>query len=695
MSASSNIRCSLCLNPLQDPYILPCTHNLCRACIDRAVELQNAIDVIKGVPEKKPKTDSDKDKPAAAAERVFVCPSCGKKCTADKCVPNEEMRQVVALEMDMLNKRASSGKLSSSGSASRKSDVCGFCEKPATIYCCFCGPLCQEHSDFLHVTGPMKMHELSSRPRSVLEVAFNTPASTAKLREGDKYDTMPLCGDHEQPLYLFCSKCNVLVCSSCAAFGAHKGHKVVDYFEVFTDQREILKKMVGSVEEKFKACESAVGAYERMAKGSDSERFSLGLVIRKEFKALRSSIDEQEKQAHEAIDKMFTEYQTSVAARLKAVQFLRAEAERLIAVSKGKLEAAEETRGRFDMSLYSLYQAMTKIQDAINYLSSMKFSPDSEICRVSFSTTPEKLFKSYFTCSCPLLGGNGKSVAIDFSKLRTVRNIDAFPANHGSTHDGGAIIDPVRRLVVAFCGSFNSGRTLLVTHLPDVGFDGATTETRERIVPFGVHGQYPVFDGEKYVYFFQSEDGSNDSCARMDLDTFEFHRFNRHPDRFLEYASGCVVGKRVYIMDSDRNLTYLDTEADSWTNTELHLNGRCRLLANPFDDKHIYAVCTDDHIYTIDIEANTSSTLCDIPGSYSLDANNEALLVPTSPESFAIFTYFRDHFQAYDSATNTWTTLQDVRYSRGGGGHLVCDTKSSYLYYHSGSKDTWDAIPLF
>jgi len=597
-----------------------------------------------------------------------------------------------------LNKRASSSKTSLADSGDLKPDVCGFCGKPATIYCCFCGALCQEHSDFLHVTGPMKMHELSSRPRSILEAAFDTPASSSKKREGDKYETMPLCADHEQPLYLFCTKCNVLACSSCAAFGSHKGHKVVECFDVFSSQRDALKKAIGSVEERFKDCESVIGIYDKLAKGSDSERFSLGLTVRKEFKELRAMIDEQEKQACETVNKVFTEYQTSVAARLKAVKVLRAEAERLIAVSKDKLKAIEESDGRharFDISLYSLCQVMTKIQDAINYLSSVKYSLDFDICRVSFSTTPDKLFKNYFFVSCPLLGGGGKIVPIDFNKLKTVRNVDAFPANHGSTHDGGAIIDPIRRLVVAFCGSYNNGRHLLVTHLPDTGFEGATTETRERIVPFGVHGQYPVFDGDKYVYFFQSEDGSNDRCARMDLDTFEFHEFNRHPDRFLEYASACICGKRAFVIDSDRNLTYLDIEADSWTNTELHMDGRCRLLSNPMDNKHIYAVCTDNHIYTIDVETNSKTTLCDIPGSYSLDANNEALLVPTGPESFAIFVYSRDHFQAYDSTTSSWTTLSDVKYNRGGGGHLVCDTKSYYLYYHSGSKDTWDAVPLF
>jgi len=697
MSSTNSIKCTLCLKLLEDPYTLPCGHHLCHVCIDRAVDLQKAIDVIKGVPAKKPKEEPPKDG-EAPSERVFLCPSCGKKCAAEKCRPNEELRHIVALEKEMQKKRMDSGNIALSQSSSGgKEDVCGFCGKPAEIYCCFCGALCKEHSDFLHVTGPMKSHDLSSRPRSVLEAAFSTPVTPAKMGEKDRCTTMPLCSDHEQVLGLYCRKCKVLVCAACAAFGSHRGHDAVECWDVYKEQREKLRTLVKAIEEKGPECDTLAGSYERLAKNADTDRFSATVNVRREFKALRGMIDEREKAAEEAIQETYAQFRTALEERMKATTVLKAEAARLIAASKEKLAAFSSDDGkapRFDMSMYSLVQSLEKVQEAINYLSLLKPPEKDGVCRVTFASTPKDLLHSYVTVSCPFLGSGRGFVPINFEKLRTVSNINAFPANHDSTHDGGAIIDPQRRLVVAYCGSYNSGRTLLVTKLPDVGFEGATTETRERVVPFGVHGQYPVFDGKQYVYFFQSEDGSNDRIARMDLETFTFHEFSRHPDRFQEYSSGCVVGNRVFIIDSDRRLSYLDVEADSWTRTDLHIDGRARLLSNPNDDKHIYSVCTDGHVYIIDIGNFTSSQLCDIPGSYSLDANNEALLVPTGTDSFAIFCYTRDRFQAYDSVSGSWTALNNVRYSRGGGGHLICDTKCGNLYYHSGSKSTWDAIPL-
>jgi len=67
----------------------------------------------------------------------------------------------------------------------------------------------------------------------------------------------------------------------------------------------------------------------------------------------------------------------------------------------------------------------------------------------------------------------------------TTSCISTIPTGENTTHDGGAIYDPVRKIILSVSGTFNNGRNIKVTRMSD-GTHGSTS-TRD-VIPFGTHG---------------------------------------------------------------------------------------------------------------------------------------------------------------------------------------------------------------
>jgi len=121
----------------------------------------------------------------------------------------------------------------SAAEASDKSNVCGFCKGPATVFCAFCGPLCQEHSDYLHVKGPLHNHSLSKTPIEVVK-SIKEAMGVSSSEDADASSiVLPLCKDHGKQMELFCSKCECLVCPHCILIGEHHDHECVSVLKAF------------------------------------------------------------------------------------------------------------------------------------------------------------------------------------------------------------------------------------------------------------------------------------------------------------------------------------------------------------------------------------------------------------------------------------------------------------------------------
>ena len=89
---------------------------------------------------------------------------------------------------------------------------------------------------------------------------------------------------------------------------------------------------------------------------------------------------------------------------------------------------------------------------------------------------------------------------IDFNRIPNTRSVtSSISTGESSTHDGGAIFDKDRRVVVATSGNYNNGKNLKVTKIGS-NPDSISGSTRliENVIPFNTHGSYPLYDGSKW-----------------------------------------------------------------------------------------------------------------------------------------------------------------------------------------------------
>ena len=149
---------------------------------------------------------------------------------------------------------------------------------------------------------------------------------------------------------------------------------------------------------------------------------------------------------------------------------------------------------------------------------------------------------------------------IDFNRIPNTRSVtSSISTGESSTHDGGAIFDKDRRVVVATSGNYNNGKNLKVTKIGS-NPDSISGSTRliENVIPFNTHGSYPLYDGSKWVYFFESEGSSNNRFGRIDIDNLDakdFKELSKLPSgSFDEYSSPVFHFGSIYALGSSHKL---------------------------------------------------------------------------------------------------------------------------------------------
>jgi len=282
---------------------------------------------------------------------------------------------------------------------------------------------------------------------------------------------------------------------------------------------------------------------------------------------------------------------------------------------------------------------------------------------------------------------------IDWEGLEATHNERSEIATGNSTsHDGGAIYDPVRRIILSVSGNYNNGRNLKITRMVD-STHGETTLMTD-VVPYGTHGQYPIFDGRQFTYFLQSEDGDNNRFGRVDMDTLTFEALPNLPTgSYREFASGCCHNGNVYVIDRELNVRAFNTETNEWRTTRVSVPRPGRLMSDPATPNTIYCLCCDGRgLFRIDLDAETSAHVSDTPSNFSLGANGEAFLARTSPTEFIIFAGLSSGWHAYSLERNTWIQLRNWRNVRNGSGHLVIVPEGPVAFYHVDDNDRWEMV---
>ncbi|KAM9296782.1 E3 ubiquitin/ISG15 ligase TRIM25-like [Gastrophryne carolinensis] len=178
------LECSICLSIYTDPVTLGCGHNFCRACIDRALKVQDV-------------------------SGAYNCPECRQEFY---------QRPTMRKNINLSNIVARFHTPEKSAEASIRCTYCIHAAVAAVKTCLLCeSSLCADH---------LTVH--SASPEHVL---IQPTASLARRK----------CPVHKKILEYYCTKDAAYICVSCRLDGEHEGHKTCPMKDVADKKKAELK----------------------------------------------------------------------------------------------------------------------------------------------------------------------------------------------------------------------------------------------------------------------------------------------------------------------------------------------------------------------------------------------------------------------------------------------------------------------
>ena len=102
---------------------------------------------------------------------------------------------------------------------------------------------------------------------------------------------VPICSEHGDSLSSFCTKDNILVCSSCLVYGDHKQHPCKLVKEAALECHRTIAQLVPDVEEKSREMQSAIKEIHKMKERIQESSHSLSDLIDKHFNELIKVLD--------------------------------------------------------------------------------------------------------------------------------------------------------------------------------------------------------------------------------------------------------------------------------------------------------------------------------------------------------------------------------------------------------------------
>ncbi|XP_055999049.1 E3 ubiquitin-protein ligase TRIM71-like [Ostrea edulis] len=165
--------------------------------------------------------------------------------------------------------------------------LCDLCETvPLQSHCELCNTNLCGNCAVKHLSDSSKRHNI---------VPFLHRKSTPNY---------PKCPDHaDKHCEIYCEKCGVPVCSTCALFGKHKGHDVSDILEKFSAKTESLQKDLEELETRI------YPRYKEMASNVETEKAKLETKYGK----LTTDADEQGEILHREITAIVNRQKSAIA----------------------------------------------------------------------------------------------------------------------------------------------------------------------------------------------------------------------------------------------------------------------------------------------------------------------------------------------------------------------------------------------
>ena len=707
------------------PQLLPCGHSVCSKCVDRSISAESAYAIMSDA--ERMKTIKQVCEEGAAHPEPdrdgmrLTCLVCGAVHTRGSVKPNPVLGAYIA---DALKTEPTASE-EAKEEPLPEPPKCGFCGKPATVYCACCKALCKEHSEFMHVSGPLKDHIISDKfpttkerkpahhDVSLCDLASALPCRPAKL--GLPRLTCPKHRGHSRDL--FCKTCMTLVCSECKD-ADHKRHEFCSDRDGVAEIERLLEGVSDELCGKSETWDKTEKCYKNRCDVIEEERRRALEELDKGFEALNQKLKSTHEGCRRYTNRMFDTAKEVVTRRLEAAKAARSESagwkecvERVKSEEKGGVEEYLGLCSRDSVLLESLRKMLnsTKLmEDTI--LADETYSGErytfgdqipremDELCKRSVKEVSERVDRVLEEfCNSFFSHPDADFIEVDLSKVAASSSEDAFPAGKSSAHDGGTIFDPKTRTIIATSGNYDSGKSLSVITLQKDGRT-ATTSQRSCVVPFGTHGQYPVFDGSQFVYFFQSEDGSNNRMCKMDIATFAFTECAAIPSScFSEYCHGCWHAGSIFMVDGNKAIQMYSPSTNSWTSTEISLPNKAYLVEDPVEPDCLLAMVRDKGgLVRVNLKTKSKTTLTTPPGEFGLGCNNRFIAVRVQCSQFIAFASLDSgsNWYTYSSKTNTWTRLSNWKDNSRMSGHIVFDKHTKSIYYQPGDVSVYQAVHL-
>jgi len=663
----NNQTCVFCLKHVKDPMLLVCGHNVCAACLDEALLFSEAIASFSS----ERKTDAEKKESGSCV----ACPLCGGKTKQSQVKPNIVLRAVVSSEAQLAE-------------AADSKPVCGFCKEPATKVCAFCGTLCDKHSQFLHVDGPMRTHEVTEiQPGKKPQLEWSAPSDSS-------FQHLPMCSEHKKRCELVCQSCNMLVCTHCVFIGRHKTHSCVAVHELFKKMTPEILKLADSIREAVPSCDKLLQGFEILEKNSEQSHKELEEEVNKTFAEYQEALEKKRQEVLKDMNRMYEDFCQTVGERKKALKTLHTKCDDYVS-----RVAKEESIPKNAVARYALFHMLNELNDVLKVVVDTR-PPDekTKICRVVYKKEYEDPHFAPATAIRMFRLGGGKKLVYDI-------NMANLPGSHSSdsdinaveetSHDGSAFYDPGRNTIFAVSGNGNNCRDVLVTRLID-GTHGETTR-RANLIPFSSHGQYPVFDGNNYAYFFESEGDDDDTrFGRLNLDTMTFEDLGHSESCVREFNSGCCAGGMIFVVfnEGDRLMQY-NPDSNTWTDTGVVIDHDCRLLSDPLDSDIFYILYAGTRgLHRFNIADHSISLVAGCPRDFDLNQNGEALVVALTDMSRVLFTSLSNHWYFMTFDNQRWTELEHWENAHNGSAHLVIVPTGPTALYHIDDEQNWTGVNL-
>ena len=349
-----------------------------------------------------------------------------------------------------------------------------------------------------------------------------------------------------------------LCCFECAFEESGNGHKLVKISDAsistLGDSGKTLEELKKTVEAGKEMLENLDKELEKI----DSNSAEIVKKIEDACKSMREEIDRIERVHKEKLEEEITKTKDLIVARCEKLKETIEPIEVFI--------KSVETKANGDDVYVNLWNIseMTSANKTLEAIETEKLEDVQFSYPVDIAAEKAKLkgLEDSLSCNKSIISLHLQDISftpINFDKLASTRNSTCnIPTGNSKTHDGGAIFDPEKRILVSVSGNYEYGKSLKVSKLgSDENNIKGETRLITNVVPFNTHGNYPVYDGEKWIYFFESESGSYNRFGRIDINNLDSKDFKELPSipsgRFDEFSSSVYHFGSIYAVNNNNH----------------------------------------------------------------------------------------------------------------------------------------------